>query len=135
MTRLWVDSSALLPLIDRADDWHERVDAAFREAAGRDDALVTSSYVLVESGALTMHRMGAEAFRRLGEVTERALEVIWVDEALHRAAWREAQRSRRGPSLVDWVGFLVMRDRRIDTALALDRHFLDRGFRTLPVLA
>lgn len=73
------------------------------------------------------------AFRALGPVVEASVEVVWVDEDLHRRAWtRVASGTRKGPSLVDWVGLLVMKEEGIRTALALDRHVAAQGFSTLP---
>ena len=64
----------------------------------------------------------------LGETVDRAAEIVWVDERLHRRAWaKAASDSSKGPSLVDWTGFLVMEDRGIKTALAIDIAFGGRG--------
>ena len=60
-----------------------------------------------------------------------ALEVVFVDRALHQravAAWTVAR--RRGLSLVDCAGFELMRDLGVVTALAFDRHFEEQGFAT-----
>lgn len=54
---VFVDTSALLPLLDRADGDHAAVVAAVRELADRHETLVTSSYTLVEAGALVKRRL------------------------------------------------------------------------------
>ncbi len=133
MSAVYADTSALLPIFDRRDgDW-ARIEPVLARLRDADAPLVTTSYVLVEAGALIQRRVGPEAFRAFGELADVAFEVIWVDEVLHRAAWAATEREgARGPSLVDHVGFLVMRDLGIDTALALDGHFRTQGFRTLP---
>lgn len=132
MNAVYLDTSALLPLLDRDDADHEAVVAAVRTLVEKGTALVTSSYTLVETGALVRSRLGIVAFRRLGETLERAAEVVWVDEDLHWKAWAKAAAARRGPGLVDCVGFLVMKQLGIKTALALDNHFKKEGFETLP---
>lgn len=133
MTAAYVDTSALLPLLDRDDADHPRVVAALQQLGEQRARLVTSSYTLVEAGALVRKRLGAEAFRALGSVVESALEVVWVDEDLHRRAWSKAgDEPRPGPSLVDWVGFSVIEEQRIDTALAIDAHFEGCGAKLLP---
>lgn len=130
---VYVDTSALLPLLDRSDRDHPAVVAAVRELGLAAAPLLTASYTLVEAGVLVRSRLGNEAFKRLGLTVDRALQVVWVDEELHGRAWKlAASRGRRGPSLVDCVSFLVMREAGIDAALALDEHFRAEGFRTLP---
>jgi predicted nucleic acid-binding protein len=133
MSAVFVDTSALLPLLDTDDRDHERVVAAMEDIAARERDLVTSSYTLVEAGALVRRRLGVKTFRALGEVASRAMEVVWVDEDLHDRAWAAASTGRKkGPSLVDHVAFEIMRDLELDTVLAIDRHFAREGFATLP---
>ncbi len=82
---------------------------------------------------LVRRGLGVAAFRALGEAVDSAMDVLWVDEELHHRAWKGAsQVGRKGPSLVDFVGFLAMQALRVDTALCLDQHFRDQGFATLP---
>lgn len=133
MTTVYVDTSALLPLLDQDDEDHGTVVAEVRRLAEAGDSLVTTSYTLVEAGALVRNRLGMAAFEALGQTVDRALDVVWVDEELHRQAWRHAaEEPRRGASLVDWVGFLVMRDLKIGEALALDQDFRRQGFAVRP---
>jgi predicted nucleic acid-binding protein len=131
--KVFVDTSVLLPLIHQDDQHHKLVTSTVRDLVTRSAEMVTTSYTLVEAGALVRRRLGVAAFRALGETVKRGMDVLWVDEDLHHRAWYEAsQAGRDGPSLVDWVSFLAMRSTGIDTALSLDRHFAKQGFRTLP---
>jgi predicted nucleic acid-binding protein len=133
LSAVYVDTSALLPLLDGSDRDHLAVKGAVEALVHENATLVTASYVLVETGALAKRRLGAAAFRALGDVAERAMRVVWVDEALHAEAWsRAATEGRDGPSLVDWVSFLVMRRAGAERVLALDGHFTRQGFRTIP---
>jgi len=133
LSAVYVDTSALLPLLDRSDRDHAAVKRAVEVLAREGAPLVTASYVLVEAGALSKRRLGAAAFRALGDVAARAMRVVWVDEGLHADAWtRAAKEGRDGPSLVDWVSFLVMRRIGVERALALDAHFTRHGFRAIP---
>ena len=134
--KVYVDTSALLALVHRDDAHHQAVRAATAELAEAGAHLVTTSYVLVESGALVQRRLGLTAFRLLGDAVARAMDVIWVDAELHDPAWEGvAAGSKRGPSLVDRVGLAVMQRLAIGTALAVDRHFRAAGFDTLPSLS
>jgi predicted nucleic acid-binding protein len=133
MTKVFIDTSALLPLLDRDDGDHEAVVQAVKRLGKEKVDLVTTSYVLVESGALAWSRLGLKAFAALGETVRRSMDVVWIDEEIHTMAWtRAAAGTRNGPGLVDWASFLTMKEQGIDTALALDRHFTDQGFRIVP---
>ena len=133
MTPIFVDTSALLPLVHRDDRDHGAIVNTLSTLEPSQTTLITSSYVLVEAGSLVRSRFGTSAFRRLGEIMERDVEIVWVDEELHRRAWKEAgDGAKRAPGLVDWVSFLLMAELDITTALARDRHFVQQGFRVLP---
>lgn len=132
MSTVFVDTSALVALFERSEDDHVKVVSCLRRLADEDALLVTTSYVLVESSAVTRKRLGPRTLKAIGAASN-SMEIIWVDEPLHRRAWaRAAESTKKGPDLVDWVGFLVMRDRSITTALTLDRHFRKQGFEILP---
>ena len=135
MSDIYVDTSALLSLLDRDDARHEAVVDALSGLADDRAHLITTSYTIVESGALVRRRLGVKSFNALGRVISDSVEIVWVDSDLHWRAWRQAGKSAgRGPGLVDWVGIITMQDLKIKTALALDRHFQKQGFATVPDL-
>lgn len=129
MSRVFVDTSAAFALLVASDENHARAAEAFRALAARGAALATTSYVLVETYALLMRRVGREACETFRDDIEPLLDVAWVDGDLHARGRDFLVRSRRGGlSLVDAVSFLVMRDGGIDEAFAYDRHFEEEGF-------
>ncbi len=131
--RVFVDTSALLSLLDSDDRDHAAVRDALHELVAAEVRLVTTSYVLVETGALVKRRLGMSAFRALGDAVDQAMEVVWIDGPLHRLAWRHAGvEGRKGPSLVDWSSFLVMDAEGVTSALTLDGHFEERGYVVIP---
>lgn len=130
MTKVFVDTSALLAILDEDDRVH---DVAARTYAYLLDAadLVTHNYVLAEATELIRRRLGREHAIRLIDHHLPSIGTIWVEEATHAAAL-EAWRARSASiSFVDEVSFLVMRRHAIQDALAFDRDFETAGF-TLP---
>jgi predicted nucleic acid-binding protein len=129
----FVDSSALLAVLDADDAQHERADRIWRSLLGADEPLVTTNYVLVETFALAQARLGLEAVRALDADVVPVLNVVWVDEALHRAAATALLTAqRRHLSLVDCVSFEAMRRAGAGQAFAFDRHFRQQGFSLVP---
>lgn len=128
---VFVDTSALYTALDEEDERHEQVAEAFRDLA--DEALLTHNYVVAESAALIERRLGKESARQLITHLTSPIEIVWIDESLHNtAASAYLATGSRGPSLVDFTSFEVMRRRGITHAFALDRDFADAGFELLP---
>ena len=126
---VYADTSGLYALLDAADRRHEEAAAIVRSLFREGALLVTCSYVVTELTALVQSRLGLDAALRVHRVLLPALEVVFVDRALHAravAAWAAAR--RRGLSLADCAGFELMRDLGVVTALAFDRHFDEQGF-------
>ena len=62
-----------------------------------------------------------------------SIEFIHVDEALFYEGWQYLQKhADKAYSLTDCISFVVMKQRRIKTALTFDRHFVQAGFEKLP---
>lgn len=88
---------------------------------------------MLESATLVRRRLGPAAARDLLEALLPPLQVVFVDEELHRMATVAFLAAiRRNISLVDWVSFELMRRRGIEGAFAFDRDFAAEGFETLP---
>jgi len=124
----FVDTSALLALLNVSDDDHVRVSNALR----RIGSAVTHNYVVVETEALTRRRLGATASRRFLSLVEDIAEIRWVDRDLHDRAVARLEPHGRRASLVDEVSFAFMRDHKLENAVALDDDFVEEGFRVLP---
>lgn len=130
---IFLDTSGLLAVLDSSDASHPQAARAWRELLEGSEALLTTSYVLVETMALAQRRLGLGAVADLEQAIVPAVNVVWVEEGLHRLASGALLAARRRDlSLVDCVSFAVMRQRGIRTAFALDRHFAEQGFDLLP---
>lgn len=128
----FIDTSALLAFLDRDAIRHADIVEAMTPVLAQRTG-VTHNYVIMEAEALVHRRHGAVPARRLLEDIVPLLDIAWIDPHLHAAAV-EAHLAdlRRRTSLVDHVSFIVMRQREIDDALALDRHFTEAGFNARP---
>lgn len=131
MSRVFVDTSAILALINPLDESHEAARKAFEKLQAREAPLLTSSFVLVETYALIGRRLGLDAVAAFRRDFAPLLEIVWVGGALHESGLDLLLERRVSDlSLVDAVSFLLMRQRRIDEAFAFDRHFTEEGFQT-----
>ena len=126
-----LDTSGLLCLHHGAEPFHTQALAAYRKARVR----LTHCYILAEFVALAHARRfpGLAALTFVADlVDDPDIEIVWVDEPLHRKALSLLfARPDKTYSLCDAVSVIVMRQRDIDHALTTDRHFEQEGFRRL----
>lgn len=125
--KVFVDTSALLAILDEDDRVHSEAADCFRDLLGF-ATLVTHNYVLIECLAFARKRFGATAVERLTDKIFPVLETIWVDEQLHRVAVAAHRAARTSTSLVDEVSFEIMRREGIEVAFAFDADFEAQGF-------
>jgi uncharacterized protein len=129
----FVDTSALLALMDANDRQHAAAYAVWERLLGQDEPLVCTSYVLVETFALLQHRLGLAAVRAFHEDVQPLLHIEWVDAARHgRSVAALLTAGRRQLSLVDCASFEAMRRLALTNAFAFDQHFVEQGFTCLP---
>lgn len=128
----FVDTSALVVLLDPDDSRHDGAWSLWTEALRAGRALVTTSYVVVECVSVVQRRLGIEAVRVLLADLVTLLHVVWVAPEDHeRGAEALLAAGRRDLSLVDCVSFAVMGRLGISTFFAYDRHYAERGFELL----
>jgi predicted nucleic acid-binding protein len=129
---VFLDTSALLAVLDADDRVHAKARRVWADLLGRGGGIISTSYVLVETFALAQHRLGIEAVRCLAEDILPIVRIHWVGEAEHRAGVTALLTAgRRELSLVDCVSFVVMRQLNLKKAFAFDRDFAAQGFETL----
>jgi len=130
---VFVDTSALLAVLDADDANHRAAKRVWESRLSADDTLLSHNYVLVEASALVLRRLGLEALRVLESDIVPILRVIWVTRDIHAAAASaHLLAARRSLSLVDCASFEIMRRTGIRTAFAFDRHFREYGYELLP---
>ena len=128
---VFVDTSAWFALAATTDQDHAPAEAIYTDLIDRNEDLVTSSYVLAETMGLMQLRLGWKSLE-LFAAAARTLDVVWIDDALHRAGEDILfARRRRGITIVDATAFAVMKAREIENAFAFDDDFEREGFAAL----
>ena len=128
-SRLFVDTSAYYALADARDTNHEAAvrvrDRVIEERA----RLFTTNFVLAETHALVLSRMGRQIALRVIDAIEQSTTTIVRlsarDEARARAILRHY--GDKDFSLTDAASFAVMERLRIVRAFSFDAHFAQYG--------
>jgi predicted nucleic acid-binding protein len=130
---VFVDTSAFLAVLDRNDRNHESAKGYWIHMLEFDHHPVCHNYILVETSAVALRRLGLEAARVFQRAVVPALRPIWVTREVHEAAVAaHILTRRRSLSLVDCVSFELMRRTGLTTAFAFDRHFSEFGYTVVP---
>jgi predicted nucleic acid-binding protein len=125
----FVDTSALLALLDASESHQPEAAARWRLLLEANEPLMSTNYVLVETFAVVQRRLGLDALRALVRDVVPLFEVEWVSEELHQTAVAALlAANRRGLSLVDCTSFETMRRHGLTRAFAFDQHFDEQGF-------
>ena len=132
MSRVFVDTSAILALLSASDTAHTRAVTVFDRLRAETDPLVTISYVMVETYALLHRRMGRRAVTRFREDFAPLLEVIWIGNEDHELALDfMLQTDDANLSLVDAASLVVIGHERISRVFTFDKHFRRPGLEIL----
>ena len=133
MSRILVDTSALLALLDADDPRQAVVRATF--AQHPDDDLVTHGYVVAESIAVARRRLGVDGVIALLDDVLPAIELLQVDAATHATAQARYRASLpSGTSFVDQVSLAVIERHGIDTVFVLDPDSARPGVTVIPTI-
>ncbi len=128
MSDVFVDTSALVSLLDQGEANHVQAVATWTELLAAGDTLHTSNYVLLESSAVLQRKFGLASVRALREVFRPLLRVHWVTPEEHeKAEVALLTANRRQLSLVDCSSFVVMRHHGLQRCFAYDVHFEEQG--------
>ncbi len=118
---LFVDTSAWYAAADSGDSSHDRAVAAL----SREDPLVTSDHVLVETWVLLRHRLGRPAAERFWEgLRGGAASIEQVTAVDLEAAWAVAEAfPDQDFSIVDRTSFAMMERLGISRVASFDQDF------------
>lgn len=123
-TKVLVDTSAYYALLTENDRYHAAAQRLYGELLKSDYSLCTTSYVVAEAAALIQARQGLQRLQLFRQSLAASTTIIWIDAALHEAAWNELERqAQRHLSLVDCSIGTVAQHMGIDRVFAFDPHF------------
>ena len=127
MARILVDTSAVYALLDRSDRWHDAAKVALGRLRDRHAQPTLTNFIVAESHALLLSRLGAESARTWLLTNVWSVErVSPQDEA--RAKEIIGQYSDKTFSFTDATSFAVMERLGLRSAFAFDPHFAQYGF-------
>ena len=120
----FVDSSAIVALVDRTDATHQAAVNAYHDLVNQGYRLFTTNHVIAETVDLLIEGTGPDIARRW--LRDHRLPVYHADEDDERRARALviASRSQRGLSFTDAVSLVVMEKFGVADAFAVDSHFL-----------
>ena len=129
---IYVDTSALLSIIDTRDINHETAVKYWKEQV-ESASFIINSYSMLETIALVQNRLGLNAVRTLVKEILPVIEVDWLGPDEHETAINNVlTANRRNLSLVDCASFETMRRLRIEPIFTFDDHFKEQGFTVIP---
>jgi predicted nucleic acid-binding protein len=135
MKTIFLDAGYVIALEASDDQNHKAASQHWRKLLKSTPLLVTTSYVFDEVITFFNSRGRHEKAVEVGSnlIQTDSIELIHVDEALFYEGWEYFQKHKdKTYSLTDCISFVVMKQRRINTALTFDRHFTQAGFEKLP---
>ena len=133
MNDIFVDTSGWASYFDSREPSHKSATQIYRDVRLAGFKIVTTNYVITELIALLASPLRLPRGRIItfveGVTTSPYVEVVHIDEELHRQAWTLLKaRQDKDWSLVDCSSFVLMEELGITQALTADHHFEQAGF-------
>ena len=135
MNAAFLDTGYLIALAMARDEYHAAAQQHWRNRLGEPLALVTTSYIFVETVTFLNRRGHHAKALEIGDalLASPAIECVPVDERLFQRAWQLfREHTDKRWSLTDCASFAVMRERGLTVAYGFDEHFLQAGFKLEP---
>jgi predicted nucleic acid-binding protein len=130
VAQVLVDTSAIFAMIDRSDSFHPAAANVLNELRRRRVSPLITNFILAESHALLLNRLGADVARRWLIRNVWPVERITEDDEA-RASAVIRQYADKTFSYTDATSFAVMDRLGLKTAFAFDPHFRQYGFQVL----
>ena len=130
---IFIDTAAFLAVLNANDQFHRSAKPIWDEILSSDSPLFSSNYVILETTTLLQYRFGIEAVRLFESDIIPVVEIVWVDETIHKQGMSALlAANRRNLSLVDCASFEIIRQIVIDEVFSFDPHFREQGFKVIP---
>jgi predicted nucleic acid-binding protein len=132
---LFLDTSFVIALEMARDNHHKAAAQYWQSYIQNPQPLVTTDLVFAEIvtffNARGLHQKAVEVGDRL--VNSQLVEIVSTTPELRKEAWAFFKRhADKQYSLADCASFIVMRKRRIHSALTFDDHFAQAGLTVVP---
>ena len=123
----FVDSSAIVALVDRRDATHEAAVAAYHDLIEQGYKLFTTNFVIAETVGLLSDGAGADVARQW--LRDHRLSVYHADEEDERRARALVigSHSDQGLTYVDAISLVVMERLGVADAFSVDPNFLSEA--------
>lgn len=131
---LFIDTSALIALLNTRDQYHEKINRYLRQYSGGLQG-VTSNLILSELVTFFSRHGDLKQVLKFQQnlLLNPNFTVVWIDASLHQAASLTLQKfSDHGLSFADACSFAIMRERGLTRALTFDDDFSRAGFVMVP---
>jgi predicted nucleic acid-binding protein len=131
---VFVDTSGFFAQLVQRDDRHKQAVKLLKQAAARQQILVTTDHILDETATLLKARGHGHLISRWIDAVTRSsvYRVEWTDSArFERVRTFFLKHDDQPWSFTDCVSFCTMQELRLRDALTKDAHFTAAGFRAL----
>lgn len=134
---LFGDSSALYALADKSDSDHPLIATIVEEALRQHRPIVVTTFVIAETHALLLRRLGRDVAAEWLRLAYDAFAVVRpAEEDERRACEIIFGCTDKDFSFTDALSFAVMERLSISLAVSLDEHFVQFGkFKVVPLQA
>ena len=133
MTSIFIDTSALIALYLKKDDFHFRAIALLKKY--RESGWFTSNFVLDEVYTFVRLRCGKRPAIMFAEILESNSQKVRLERVTledEKEAFKLfAKHDFRGLSFTDCTSFAMMKRLKIKEVFAFDQHFVRAGFQVL----
>ena len=135
MNCLFIDSGYFIALEALDDQNHKSASIHWQKLCKSLPQLLTTSYVFDEVitffNSKDRHQKATELGKNI--LQSASIKLIHIDEPLFYKSWEYFQQHQdKSYSFTDCTSFVVMKQRKIKSALTFDRHFKQAGFEVLP---
>ena len=133
--RVVIDTSAFYAITSEADRFHQPAMDTLRDLVDQRTELSTTSYVLVETGALIHRRLGFNYLTDFVATVQNTVNVLWMDRRSHWLTWERMQAGAGSRlSFVDW-SVIVMAEQTRAAVFTFDSDFASEGLTVIPARA